>query len=150
MTILHAAIHETEQENYDFCHSRSDYTDTDPITREKGVHSGNRTQDLLTRRQALYGIAKERKSERKRDRQTETEGGGGEAGRCRERDIEREPSAVTNYQKTNIAFSIALRDFYHKNLEKNRMPPFFQTLIVCTQDQPRHRMVMDGGVKTSP
>ena len=37
LTILHAATHETELGDHDFCLSRSHYTDTDPTSRERAA-----------------------------------------------------------------------------------------------------------------
>ena len=37
LTILRAATHETERGDHDFCLSRSHYTDTDPICRERAA-----------------------------------------------------------------------------------------------------------------
>ena len=40
LTILHAAEHETELGDHDFCLSRSHYTDTDPTSRELVATAG--------------------------------------------------------------------------------------------------------------
>ena len=40
LTILRAATHETELGDYDFCLSRSHYTDTDPTCRERAATAG--------------------------------------------------------------------------------------------------------------
>ena len=40
LTILRAATHETELGDHDFCLSRSHYTDTDPICRERAATAG--------------------------------------------------------------------------------------------------------------
>ena len=37
LIILHAATHETELGDHDFCLSRSHYTDTDPTSRERAA-----------------------------------------------------------------------------------------------------------------
>ena len=40
LTILHAATHETELGDHEFCLSRSHYTDTDPTSRERAATVG--------------------------------------------------------------------------------------------------------------
>ena len=40
MTILHAATHETELGDHDFCLSRSHHTDTNPTSREGATTAG--------------------------------------------------------------------------------------------------------------
>ena len=40
LTILHAATHETELGDYDFCLSRSHCTDTDATSREQAATAG--------------------------------------------------------------------------------------------------------------
>ena len=40
LTILHAATHEIELGDHDFCLSRSHYTDTDPTSRERAATAG--------------------------------------------------------------------------------------------------------------
>ena len=40
LTILHAATHETELGDHDFCLSRSHYTDTDQTSRERAAPVG--------------------------------------------------------------------------------------------------------------
>ena len=44
LTILHAATHEIELGDHDFCLSRSHYTDTDPTSRERALMSEHQAQ----------------------------------------------------------------------------------------------------------
>ena len=50
LTILRAATHDTELGDYDFCLSRSHYTDTDPTSRKRvataGVEPGTSSTDV--------------------------------------------------------------------------------------------------------
>ena len=57
LTILRAAIHETELGDHVFCLSRSHYTDTDPTSREWAATAGIVPRDLLTRSRALYRLS---------------------------------------------------------------------------------------------
>ena len=43
LTILRASTHETELGDHDFCLSRSDYTNTDPTSRERAATAGIET-----------------------------------------------------------------------------------------------------------